>query len=77
MLPLNIGLPKTPHGLSIDRCPKPCPSVIPNTHQPRQMFPLHPPCQDSNQDFRAQKGSGPLKIFYHFSSETLLGLLKI
>ena len=35
MLPLNIGLPKTPHGLSIDRCHEPCPSVIPNTDQPR------------------------------------------
>ena len=35
MLPLNIGLPKTPHGLSIDRCLKPCPSVIPSTDQPR------------------------------------------
>ena len=35
MLPLNIGLPKTPHGLSLDRCHEPCPSVIPNTDQPR------------------------------------------
>ena len=43
MLPLNIGLPKTPHGLSIDRCHKPCPSVIPNTDQPRlQLRPLSP-----------------------------------
>ena len=41
MLPLNIGLPKTPHGLSIDRCPEPCPSVIPNTDQPRLQ--LRPP----------------------------------
>ena len=29
MLPLNIGLPKTPHVLSIDRCLEPCPNVIP------------------------------------------------
>ena len=35
MLPLNIGLPKTPHGLVLDRCHEPCPSVIPNTDQPR------------------------------------------
>ena len=35
MLPLNIGLPKTPHGLILDRCHEPCPSVIPNTDQPR------------------------------------------
>ena len=35
MLPLNIGLPKTPHGLFLDRCHEPCPSVIPNTDQPR------------------------------------------
>ena len=43
MLPFNIGLPKTPHGLSIDRCLKPCPSVIPNTDQPRlQLRPLSP-----------------------------------
>ena len=35
MLPLNIDLPKTPHGLPIDRCHEPCPSVIPNTDQPR------------------------------------------
>ena len=35
MLPLNIGLPKAPHGLSLDRCHEPCPSVIPNTDQPR------------------------------------------
>ena len=35
MLPFNIGLPKTPHGLSLDRCHEPCPSVIPNTDQPR------------------------------------------
>ena len=65
MLPLNIGLPMTPHGLSIDRCPEPCPSVIPNTDQPRQMFPLHPPCQDSNQDFQTLTqcylNTGPVK----------------
>ena len=43
MLPLNIGLPKTPHWLSIDRCLEPCPSVIPNTDQPRlQPRPLSP-----------------------------------
>ena len=43
MLPLNIGLPKTPHGLPIDRCHEPCPSVIPNTDQPRlQPRPLSP-----------------------------------
>ena len=43
MLPLNIGLPKTPHGLPIDRCHKPCPSVIPNTDQPKlQPRPLSP-----------------------------------
>ena len=35
MLPFNIGLPKTPPGLILDRCHKPCPSVIPNTDQPR------------------------------------------
>ena len=35
MLPLNIGLPKTPRGLFLDRCHEPCPSVIPNTDQPR------------------------------------------
>ena len=35
MLPFNIGLPKTPHGLFLDRCHEPCPSVIPNTDQPR------------------------------------------
>ena len=35
MLPLKIGLPKTPHGLILDRCHEPCPSVIPNTDQPR------------------------------------------
>ena len=35
MLPLNIGLPKTPPGLILDRCHEPCPSVIPNTDQPR------------------------------------------
>ena len=35
MLPLNIGLLKTPHGLYLDRCYEPCPSVIPNTDQPR------------------------------------------
>ena len=35
MLPLNIGLPKTPRGLVLDRCHEPCPSVIPNTDQPR------------------------------------------
>ena len=43
MLSLNIGLPKTPHGLSIDRCLKPCPGVIPDTDQPRlQPRPLSP-----------------------------------
>ena len=43
MLPLNIGLPKTPHGLILDRCHEPCPSVIPNTDQPRlQLRPLIP-----------------------------------
>ena len=43
MLPLNIGLPKTPHGLPIDRCHEPCPSVIPNADQPRlQLRPLSP-----------------------------------
>ena len=43
MLPLNTGLPKTSHGLSIYRCHKPCPSVIPNTDQPRlQLRPLSP-----------------------------------
>ena len=43
MLPLNIGLPKTPHGLYLDRCYEPCPSVIPNTDQPRlQLRPLSP-----------------------------------
>ena len=43
MLPLNIGLPKTPQGLSIDRCLEPCPNVIPNTDQPRlQPRPLSP-----------------------------------
>ena len=55
MLPLNIGLPKTLHGLSIDRCHKPCPSVIPNTDQPRlqarpqspdPVSPPHWPSQD-------------------------------
>ena len=55
MLPLNIGLPKTPHGLILDRCHKPCPSVIPNTDQPRLqlrplsldlMLPQHQPNQD-------------------------------
>ena len=35
MLPLNIGLPKTPSGPILDRCHEPCPSVIPNTDQPR------------------------------------------
>ena len=35
MLPFNIGLPKTPHGFILDRCHEPCPSVIPNTDQPR------------------------------------------
>ena len=35
MLPFNIGLPKTPPGLILDRCHEPCPSVIPNTDQPR------------------------------------------
>ena len=35
MLPFNIGLPKTPPGLVLDRCHEPCPSVIPNTDQPR------------------------------------------
>ena len=35
MLPLNIGLPKTPPGLILDRCHEPCPSVIPNTDQSR------------------------------------------
>ena len=44
MLPLNIGLPKTPHGLSIDRCHEPCPSVIPNTGQLRLQ--LSPPSPD-------------------------------
>ena len=43
MLPFNIGLPKTPHGLILDRCHEPCPSVIPNTDQPR---PQHWPNQD-------------------------------
>ena len=43
MLPYNIGLPKTPHGLFLDRCHGPCPSVIPNTDQPRlQLRPLSP-----------------------------------
>ena len=55
MLPFNIGLPKTPHGLSLDRCHEPCPSVIPNTDQPRLqlrplsldlMLPQHQPDQD-------------------------------
>ena len=35
LLPLNIGLPKTPPGLILDRCHEPCPSVISNTDQPR------------------------------------------
>ena len=35
LLPLNIGLPKTPPGLILDRCHEPCPSVIPNTDQSR------------------------------------------
>ena len=35
MLPFNIGLPKTPPGLVLDRCHEPCPSVIPKTDQPR------------------------------------------
>ena len=43
MLPLNIGLPKTPHGLFLDRCHEPCPGAIPNTDQPRlQLRPLSP-----------------------------------
>ena len=55
MLPLNIGLPKTPHGLILDRCHEPCPSVIPNTDQPKAqsrplslnlMLPQHQPDQD-------------------------------
>ena len=55
MLPFNIGLPKTPHGLFLDRCHEPCPSVIPNTDQPRLqlrllslnlMLPQHQPNQD-------------------------------
>ena len=55
MLPLNIGLPKTPPGLFLDRCP----SVIPNTDQPRlQLRPPSPdpvlpqcwPSQDSSPD---------------------------
>ena len=33
----------TPHGLYLDRCYKPCPSVIPNTDQPRlQLRPVSP-----------------------------------
>ena len=56
MLPLNIGLPKTPHGLFLDRCHEPCPSVIPNTDQPRlQLRPLSLdpvlPQHWSNQDY--------------------------
>ena len=55
MLPFNIGLPKTPHGLFLDRCHEPCPSAIPNTDQPRLqlrplslnlMLPQHQPNQD-------------------------------
>ena len=55
MLPFNIGLPKTPHGLILDRCHEPCPSAIPNTDQPRLqlrppsldlMLPQHQPDQD-------------------------------
>ena len=52
MLPFNIGLPKT-HGLILDRCHEPCPSVIPNTDQPRpntdlqsgQVYPQYLPAQ--------------------------------
>ena len=56
MLPLNIGLPETPHGLFLDRCHEPCPSVIPNTDQPRlQLRPLSLdpvlPQHWSNQDY--------------------------
>ena len=55
MLPFNIGLPKTPPGLILDRCHEPCPSVIPNTDQPRPnwspsldpMLPQHQSNQDS------------------------------
>ena len=55
MLPLNIGLPRTPHGLFLDRCHEPCPSVILNTDQPSLqprppsldlMLPQHQPNQD-------------------------------
>ena len=55
MLPLNIGLPKTPHGLILDRCHEPCPSVIPQ-HWPTkaQHWPPSPdpmlPQHWSNQD---------------------------
>ena len=70
MLPLNIGLPKTPNGLSIDRCLEPCPSFIPKTDQPRfQPRPLSPdpvlPQHWSNQDYQALTqcylNTGPIK----------------
>ena len=56
MLSFNIGLPKTPPRLILDRCHEPCPSVIPNTDQPRpntdlqvwtQCYPQHWSNQDS------------------------------
>ena len=54
MLPLNIGLPKTPHGLFLDRCHEPCPSVIPNTDQPR-------PNQDLQVLTQCYLNAGPVK----------------
>ena len=48
LLPLNIGLPKTPPGLVLDRCHEPCPSVIPQhwptkaQHWPLSLDPVLP-----------------------------------
>ena len=54
MLPLNIGLPKTPHGLSIDRCLKPCPS-------PDPVLPQHWPNQDHYVLTQCYLNTGPVK----------------
>ena len=60
LLPLNIGLPKTPPGLILDRCHEPCPSVIPNTDQPR-------PSQDP-----ARTGISPIPSCSRSTSSLLL-----